>query len=130
MVSFRGTGDKERKGEPVAILTKFGWTISGPCKDIRKAQVTTTNFVSAHILRLQTSVIVDDAKSNLAESLERLYELETAGIDDTDSVHETFLKNIEFKDGKYSVNLPWRESHKLLPDNYDICVAHQNSLVK
>ena len=68
---------KRERGEPVAVLTKFGWTISGPCKNIPKAQVPTTNFASAHILRLQTSVILDDIKSNLAESLERLYELET-----------------------------------------------------
>ena len=60
---------KREKGEPIAVLTEFGWTISGPCKDIPKAQVVTTNFVSAHILRLQTSVIFDDTKSNLAESL-------------------------------------------------------------
>ena len=121
---------KRERGKPVAVLTKFGWTISGHCKDIPKAQCVTTNFVSAHILRMQTSVIVDDTKSNLAESLERLYELETVGIDDTDFVHEAFLKNIEFKDGKYSVNLPWTESHRLLPSNYDICVACLNSLVK
>ena len=81
-------------------------------------------------MRLQTSVIVDDTKPNLAESLERPYGFETVGIDDTDSVHEAFSKNIEFKDGKYSVNLPCRESHKLLPDNCDICVARLNSLVK
>ena len=104
-------------------MTKFGWTISGPCKDIPKAQVATTDFVSAHILRLQTSFIFDNTRSNLAESLERLYELETEGIDDTDSMHEAFLKNIELKDGKYSVNLSWRESHKLLPGNFEICVC-------
>ena len=36
---------KRERGEPVAVLTKNGWTISRSCKDIPKAQVATTNFV-------------------------------------------------------------------------------------
>ena len=35
---------ERERGEPIAVLTKFGWTISGPRKDIPKAQVATTNF--------------------------------------------------------------------------------------
>ena len=101
MVPFRGTGDKERKGRAHCSLTKFEWMISGPCNDIPNAQVSNTNFVSAHILRIQTSVVFDDTESNLAESLERLYEFETVGIDDTDSVQEAVLKNNEFKDMDY-----------------------------
>ena len=60
----------------------------------------------------------DDTKSDLAESLE------TVVTDDTDSVHEAFLKNIEF------LNLPWREPHKPLSDIYHICVKGLNSLAR
>ena len=45
-----------------------------------------------------------------------------------------FRKNsnrmLTFKDGRYFVNLPWREHHELLPDNYENCVVRLNSTVK
>ena len=33
------------------------------------------------------------------------------------------------KDGRYQVQLPWKETHPLLPDNYNICVNRLQSLL-
>ena len=45
MVPFRDAVIKRERGDPIDVLTKFGWTISGPCKDIPKAQVSTTKLL-------------------------------------------------------------------------------------
>ena len=97
------------KGEPVAIYTKFGWTISGPVKGMPKANLTSTNFISTQVLRFETSILNDhDSNKILSEQINEIWDLDSIGIgDSTDSVHESFLKNVEFKDGRYSVNLPW-----------------------
>ena len=34
------------------------------------------------------------------------------------------------KDGRYSVNLPWKEYHETLPDNYENCVVRLKSLLR
>ena len=47
------------KGEPVAIYTKFGWTISGPVKGMPKANLTSTTFVSTQVLRFETNILND-----------------------------------------------------------------------
>ena len=36
------------------------------------------------------------------------------------SVVEEFTSTIAFKDGTYHVELPWKEHHPLLPDNYEM----------
>ena len=60
-----------------------------------------------------------EAKDTLRMDLQRLWDLDSVGIRDRDTVHEAFEKNLSFEDGKYSVHLPWKEHHKLLPDNFE-----------
>ena len=55
---------------------------------------------------------------------------DSVGIRDRDTVHEAFEKNLSFKNGRYSVHLPWTENHKLLPDNFENSVARLNSQLK
>ena len=38
--------------------------------------------------------------------------------------------NVTFEYGRYSVSLPLKEQHELLPDNYDLSLARLNTLVK
>ena len=33
-------------------------------------------------------------------------------------MHETFEDDIEFRNGRYSVKLPWKQGHDILPSNY------------
>ena len=50
-------------------------------------------------------------------------------LPDEGSVYEQFLENICMKDGRYQVQLPGKETHPLLPDNYNICVNRLQSLL-
>ena len=66
----------------------------------------------------------------LSKQLERFWELDAVGIKEKDSTHEAFLKNLEFKDGRYSVNLPFKEHDDMLPDNYETAPVRLNSNLK
>lgn len=46
------------------------------------------------------------------------------------SVHENFESTITFKDGRYEVNLPWKEQHQILPDNFDMSRRRLMSLLQ
>eukprot|EP00112_Aurelia_sp_Birch-Aquarium-sp1_P019023 Seg4627.3 transcript_id=Seg4627.3/GoldUCD/mRNA.D3Y31 product="hypothetical protein" protein_id=Seg4627.3/GoldUCD/D3Y31 len=125
-----------RRGEQgeglLAQETGLGWVLSGrvPCGGPGDLE-SCTNFVSTHVLKVGTEVlpVVDDADSanNLVN---KLWDLESIGIREKDTVQEAFVKNITKEDGKYCVKLPLKEQHTLLPDNYDLSLSRLNSLVK
>ena len=74
---------------------------------------------------------VDSRSTNtLYEDFEKLWDLDSIGIREKDTVHEAFEKNVSFQDGRYSVHLPWKEHHKFLPDNYENSVARLSSQLK
>ena len=58
---------------------------------------------------------------------EKLWDLDSIAIREKDTVLEAFEKNVNFQDGRCSVHLPWKEHHKLLPDNYENSVARLSS---
>ena len=45
-------------------------------------------------------------------------------------MHESFTQNLKFENNRYTVKLPWREHHEMLPDNFDLCVNRLTSTVK
>ena len=40
------------------------------------------------------------------------------------------IETIAFKENRYEVRLPWRESHPPLPSNYHLCLRRLNGLIK
>ena len=94
-------------------------------KNLPKERLSSIQFSSTHVLRV-------DSRSNdtLYEDFEKLWDLDSIGIREKDTVLEAFEKNVSFQDGKYSVHLPWKEHHKLLPDNYENSVARLNSQLR
>eukprot|EP00112_Aurelia_sp_Birch-Aquarium-sp1_P020996 Seg554.7 transcript_id=Seg554.7/GoldUCD/mRNA.D3Y31 product="hypothetical protein" protein_id=Seg554.7/GoldUCD/D3Y31 len=120
---------KMRRGEQgeglLAQETGLGWVLSGrvPCGGPGDLE-SCTNFVSTHVLKVGTEVlpVVDDADSaNIL--VNKLWDLESIGIREKDTVQEAFVKNITKEDGKYCVKLPLKEQHTLLPDNYDLSLS-------
>ena len=77
-----------------------------------KANLTSPIFVSTQVLLFETDILNDnDSNKILAVQINKVWDLDSIGIGNaTDSVHESFLKNVEFKDGRYSVNLPWKRT--------------------
>lgn len=106
--------------EPVAVETELGWVLSGPMRQQRSDEVTPTQ------VNLVTSVL--DPK--IESEVQKLWDLETLGIQSLKTgVQEEFRENISFEDGRYSVKLPWKESHPKLPSNYSTSLRRLKSQV-
>lgn len=64
---------------------------------------------------------LDPDPTDMAQELKRFWELESLGVFPYDeSVYERFTQSIKLSDKQYEVELPWKESHLVLPDNYDL----------
>ena len=59
-----------------------------------------------------------------------MFELDTLGISESDSVRETFLKDVKFESNHYLVSLPWKEHHDTLPNNYKLGVGRLKSTLR
>ena len=125
-----------RRGEagPVTIETKLGWVLSGPVCHQTAFPASLVNLMSCtHVLKVATRTMNESLNfehDQLKQKLARFWHLDSIGIlPDEGSVYEQFLENICMKDGRYQVQLPWKETHPLLLDNYNICVNRLQSLL-
>ena len=119
-----------RRGDsgPVAIQTKLGWVLSGPAPTgVRDHCSTSLMTMTVHNFDITTQ---SWPISNLDNILRWFWELESLGINDLDqNVLTEFEKNIQFKDGRYEVSLPWKENHPLLPTNYHLSLNRLRGLL-
>ena len=113
---------------PTAVETRLGWVLSGPTEVLQED--TTINFTSAHSSHVLRVDSVTELES-LDAGLRRFWELESLGVlKDEQSVHKQFTQQIAFKQGRYEVHLPWKDSHPHLPNNYSLCCKRLNGLLK
>ena len=91
------TGEESGQGGPVAVSTKFGWVLSGSVENLPREKLSSIQFSSTHVLRTESRVVDD----TLQGDLDRLWDLDSVGIRDKDTVLEAFEKNLRFEDGKY-----------------------------
>ena len=49
---------------------------------------------------------------------------------DSLSLYDKFVSEVEFMEGRYQVQLPFKEDHELLPDNFALCKSRLISLLK
>ena len=123
------TGETRRGNSgPVAIRTTLGWVLSGP------APLHTHDAPDACLV---THTLRVDGLSNdsqlLDDRLKSFWELESLGVTDSDpecSVYDDFGSTIQLTGGRYEVQLPWKEAHPALPDNYQLCVKRLRGLMK
>ena len=80
-------------------LWLFLQRLDGCCRVRWKISI---QFSSTHVLRTESRVVDD----TLQGDLDRLWDLDSVGIRDKDTVLEAFEKNLNFEDGKYLVHLP------------------------
>ena len=109
-----------------AINTKLDWVWSGVVSS--PTQGTSSSCLVTHALRVdglsQNLQVLDDPPKSFRE-------LESFGLSGSDSsVYDEFRSNIRFLHGKYKVELPWKEGHPALPDNYHLCVRWLQLLIK
>ena len=127
---FTGVTKRTENDEgPVASCTILRWVLSGPVSRERKnPQLSSVNFVSTHVLKVATQT--QHKGSRTEKLLHRLWDLDSIGIRDKETVHDTFLENISLTNGRYCVTLPLKEKRDPLPDNYELSLVRLNSLVQ
>ena len=63
----------------------------------------------------------------LNENISKFWDLDAVGIKDNEiSIHEKFKDGIKFENNRYSVKLPVKEFHLILPDNYLLSLKRLN----
>ena len=121
------TGETRRGSSgPVAIGTKLGWVLSGPVPtDSSSMGTSSVNIISCHTLRIDTQ----PTDVELHSVLKQFWELESLGIrEDDKSILDKFDQSIQFVDGRYEVDLPWKDNCTVLPDNQLLCLKRLRGL--
>ena len=109
--------------EPVAVETELGWVLSGPLtfkQPADRPQEVNVNFVGRDSVSLES----------LEGNVQRLWDLETLGIKESDGVYEEFVDSIAFNGNRYSVKLPWKEGQDSLPSNYELSLSRMKSQIR
>ena len=113
----------EEAHDHVAVKTKLGRVLSGPLKGKTAARTVSIN------LNVSKSVTYLVGGSDLEGEVKKLWDLETLGIREEESMHEPLFDNISFNGTRYSVQLPWEEGHRELPTNFATSQARLKSLL-
>ena len=69
-------------------------------------KLSSIQFSSTHLLRTESKVVDD----TLQGDVDRLWDLDSVGIRDKDTLFEASENNMSFEDGKYMVHLSWKRS--------------------
>ena len=94
--------------------------LSGPVTDATNETTSIVNLVNTHVLKCAAQPF-NPEPPDVTRELRRFWELESLGVFPNDeSVYERFTQSIKQKDKRYEVELPWKESHPVLPDNYQL----------
>lgn len=117
------TGQVERLTESlVALETTFGWAVQGP--------VAVSSMTEMTCMQIQLS-----EAAQIDKQLHAFWALESLGIvnEKTESPEERealqrFEETSIYKDGRYQVELPWRQDHPPLQNNYRIAKKRLESL--
>jgi hypothetical protein len=99
------------------ILFLVGWPIGG--FDVDEPVTAQVTFVSSEV----RNPLVDITK---------FWDLESIGIKyQSRDVHESVISDLKFSGTRYSVGLPWKESHVQdpLPTNYELSLKHMKGQI-
>ena len=115
----------------VAVSSKFRWLVAGPTK----VGSGTAHFITSNLIVQKPYDFMESQNqaTELANSLNRFWDIESAGITETSSKvneDEQFLRFIKFDkdEGRYEVDLPRTEQTCKQSDNFDLCVTRLHFL--
>ena len=123
------TGETKRSpGENlVAVNSIFGWLISGPIERSKQENDKAVTLTATHMLKIGCYAANDERGLN--ENISKFWDLDPVGIKDNEiSIYEKFKDDIKFENNSYSVKLPVKEFHPILPDNYLLSLKRLNKL--
>ena len=108
-----------KPGQPIARLTPLGWTCVGKTSPVESAFH--TNFNYTYFLRED----VDEVNATLRKFWE-VEEVTTSNNNELSQDDRMLLQEARrtlcYADGRYQVQIPWKDGHPDLPNNYDMAV--------
>ena len=119
--------------------SKLGWILSGRTSEITYDTTETNMLIMTYgtEVRRETSMLTTvDESLPLKPNFEDFWRLESIGIKDSAVVSdnsialEKFNKSLNYKNGRYSVTLPWKNEKPELPENRTMAVGRLKSLVR
>ena len=132
----------EGESGPIAMQSKFGWLIAGPVHSSDQ-----NDNVYFNATNLLIDGIHDESemslnykrveRDELVDTLKKFWEIEELGIRkfpekerQPDAAQSPeFLCEIEFKEGRYEIGLPWKQiDDKPLPNDFQLSLDRLNSL--
>ena len=123
------TGEIIKGDGPMAMNSKFGWLLSGPVLQAERP----TEITEIHCYRIEVTPAQD--KETLNEIHPRFWELHSLGITDSPKVEDEVLRHfnesVSFneQEGRYTVQLPWKQDRPPLPSNLGLCKKRLRALV-
>ena len=114
----------------MAIHTRLGWVLSGPVEDSARDSDLSVNLVSGTNVLRCASEPTQPENNDLIGELKRFWDLESLGISSSEqSVYSQFINTISFRHGRYEVRQPWKDTHPILPDNYETSLKRLKNLL-
>ena len=111
---------------PVAIETRLGWVLSGPISI--PGQTDTSLSLMTHTLHVNSQL---SEVQNLDKTMKSFWELESFGIPTTEqSLYDELCDTIQFREGRYEVQLPWKTPRRDLPNNYELSLRRLKGLLR
>ena len=111
---------------PAAVLSKFGWLLSGPLRDS-----VTSGTVVSNVIISGDCPFASQENDELINNLERFWKTESIGIQETKEdvlePNEEFV-SVRHNNERYEIELPWKNDSLPIPDNYNLCYNRLKSM--
>ncbi|KAK3102963.1 hypothetical protein FSP39_015321 [Pinctada imbricata] len=112
---------RRKSNEPIARLTPLGWTCIGS-PNIMMGTGNSTHYIRTYFTNKT------DAHSEIDDLVRKFWEIEEIKGDsncinlstDEHIAVSKVRKSMNFSDGRYEVEIPWREDRRILPRNFDM----------
>ena len=119
----------EHPMSPVAILTRFGYVLSGPIQ-IPTQNECSSNITVAHVLK--TDAILVEKGNDLEDEIKRFWNHESLGVKSNENIDDfeseiLMQDKIKFDGKRYEISLPLKDDHPIIPDNYNVAKSRLNS---
>ena len=104
----------------VAISSALGWLMNGPIIDDPGESVENTNLAVSHTLRVECEKSED---ALLSEEIKKFWRLDLMGIEEKEEsdMNEELAKiEVNRTTGRYTCELPIKEGHPFIPDNFTL----------
>ena len=117
-------------GEPYAVYTPLGWAVYGIPGKFDDEDLVLAHFCTAHtVVRDGLEDLEQQFKSYVSMDFnENLSDHRSAKSQEDNQFLEMAARSIEFKDGHYHLNLPFRNEDVVMPNNRNVAEHRAESL--